>query len=139
MKIARSIASLTLAFLVLVSSTGVSVHMHVCGGEVQSVAIFSKAESCMKMEQKPCHGLSIQQMMKGCCEDKSVMVKGKETNAEVKTATEVAPVFQASAVILPVLCSINNVRSSDAYSFQRGYSPPLIEQDITILVQSFLI
>ncbi|MBS1545631.1 MAG: hypothetical protein JST14_18480 [Bacteroidetes bacterium] len=140
MRLFRPILSLSMAFLVLVSSTGMTISMHICGGEVQSLALFSKAEPCMKMEQKPCHSLSIQQLMKGCCEEKSVVVKGKETNAEVKTVTEVVTQSQPLGAVLSVLQELPSRSTNPTYSFHSdGYSPPLIEQDITVLVQSFLI
>jgi len=46
MKSLRTITSLTLALLVFVSSTSFMVGMHICSGEVQNIALFTKAEGC---------------------------------------------------------------------------------------------
>ena len=138
MKFIRPIASVFLASLVLIASMGVTVNLHLCAGKVQSVALFTKAQPC-KDRQKTCHGTEHHSKRKGCCEEKSIVLKGKETTAEVKAATQINPSFNLIAVILPVLYSIIEVDSSIATPRYAHYKPPLIERDITVLVQSFLI
>lgn len=138
MTLARSIASILLASLVLIASIGVTLNLHLCAGQVQSVALFTKAQPCRET-QKPCHGTEHHSKNNGCCEEKSLVVKARETNAEVKTLTQLTPSFNVIAVILPVLYSIIEVDSSVATPRYGHYKPPLIERDITVLVQSFLI
>ncbi|MBI1767151.1 MAG: hypothetical protein HYR67_02110 [Bacteroidetes bacterium] len=137
MKLTRSIVSGFLASLVLIASIGVTVNLHLCAGQVQSIAVFVKAQPCKEM-QKPCHGTERHAKKNGCCEEKSILLKGKETTAEVKAATQITPSFNLIAVILPVLYSID-LDSFVAAPRYAHYKPPLIERDITILAQSFLI
>lgn len=59
MKRYRRILLLTLTLLLLVSSTGISVGLHVCGGEIRDLSFFGQEPSC-PMEEKqealpPCH------------------------------------------------------------------------------------
>jgi hypothetical protein len=134
----RPILSVMLASLVLIASIGVTVNLHLCGGQIQSIAVFTKAQPCMK-EAKPCHESKHASRMKGCCEEKSIVFKGKDTTAEVRTATEVVPSFNLFAVVLPVLYSILPTdRAAVTFGYAQ-YKPPLPPQDITVLVHSFLI
>ena len=88
---------------------------------------------------KPCHGSKTQTKRTGCCKEESILLKGKETTAELKTVTELTPSFNLISVILPVLFSINEVDSFSASPRYAQYKPPIVERDITIFVQSFLI
>ena len=136
MKLIRSIMSIFLASLVLIASTCVTVNLHLCAGRVQSVALFVKAEPCKEV-QKSCHGTEHRSKKNGCCQEKSILLKGKESTAEVKAS--VIPSFNLITVILPVLCSVIDLDSSVAAPAYAHYKPPLIEHDITVRVQSFLI
>lgn len=138
MSLVRTIVSFFLAGIVLVASIGVTLNLHLCGGKVQSVALFLKAQPC-KDVQKPCHGTEHHAKKNGCCEEKSIVLKGKETNAEVKVPTQINPSFNLIGVILPVLYSLINTDSSVITHQYTYYKPPLIERDITVLVQTFLI
>lgn len=138
MKFVRPIASLFLACLVLVASIGVTVNLHLCAGQVQSVALFVKAQPCKEVV-KPCHGTEHHSKKNGCCEEKSIVVKGEDTTAEVKVATSISPSFDLVAVILPVLYSIIDTNAVVATPRYAHYKPPLIQQDITVFVQSFQI
>ena len=134
----RPIATVCLASLVLMSSIGVTVNFHLCGGKVQSVALFTKAKPCVVTE-KACHDTKPLSKKMGCCQEESILLKGKETNAEVQTAAQITPSFNLIAVILPVLYSLNEVDSFNATPRYAYYKPPLIDRDITVFVQSFLI
>ena len=139
MKSVHSIVSLFLASIVLIASIGVTINFHLCAGQVQSMALFIKATPCKMDLPKTCHNEKHYSKRKGCCEDKSLILKGKDTNAEVKTATQLTPSFNLITVILPVLYSIIDLDSSVATPQYAQYKPPLLEQDITVLVHSFLI
>jgi len=137
MKSIRHIVSFFLATIVLIASVGVTVNFHLCAGQVQSIALFVKAQPCKMDVPKSCQ--KHEQKRKGCCEEQSLVLKGKETNAEVKTVTQLTPSFNLIAVILPVLYSIVNLDATVTTAQYAQYKPPLLEQDITVLVHSFLI
>ncbi|HRI80681.1 MAG TPA: hypothetical protein PLR06_14215 [Cyclobacteriaceae bacterium] len=138
MKFLHPIASLFLAAIMLITSIGVTINFHLCGGKVQSSALFVKAQPC-KDVQKPCHGTEHHSEKNGCCEEKSVALKGGEATALVKAPTHISPSFNLIAVILPVLYSIVDLESSVSTPRYAHYKPPLIEKDITVLVHTFLI
>jgi hypothetical protein len=138
MSFIRSIASVFLAGIVLIASIGVTINFHLCGGEIQSTALFVKAQPC-KSVQKPCHGTSHHSEKNGCCEEKSVIVKGEQTTAVVKTPTQVTPSFNLISIILPVLYTVIDLETSISTPRYVHYKPPLIDRDITVLAHNFLI
>ncbi len=138
MNLIRPIASAFLASLVFFTSIGVTINLHLCAGQVQSVALFSKAQTC-KESKTACEGTEHHAKRNGCCEEESILLKGADTNAEVQTVIELIPSFNLIAVILPVLYSIAKIDSSTSVPQYALYKPPLIERDITVLVHSFLI
>jgi hypothetical protein len=137
MKLLRAILSLTLASVILASSVGVTINMHLCGGYVQSTAVFLKAESCGDMPMA-CSSASQKMKSGGCCEEKSIIVKGKETSAEIQSVTQLHSTFELVAVILPVLYTFVNVPAVSTPAFAH-YKPPLPDRDIPVLTRTFLI
>src|SRR5688572_20207148 len=91
MKLIRTISSILLALLVLMSSTSFMVGVHFCMGEVQSVALFSKADGCEEEKKlPPCH----RHQSAPCCEDEAVVHSGDD----FKTS--------ASGVLLDAISSV---------------------------------
>ncbi len=133
-----------LSALVLLSSTSFTFGIHFCMGQLESIAFFSSADPCEMAQQKtPCatdkHDLDCdhqQVTKKGCCEDHTLVLEGSEELSIVKSIS--APDFQMTAVLYALVSFIFTSPSVDYYSFN-DYSPPLINRDITVLVQSFLI
>src|SRR5688572_20623693 len=98
MKLFRTISSILLAMLVLLSSTSFIVGMHICMGEVQNVAIFEKAEGCaMEKQLPPCH----RHAKAPCCEDELVVHNGDELKLlELLALSSVLPIELQSAFAL---------------------------------------
>lgn len=139
MKVIHSILTVLLALLVLVSSTSFSVNMHVCGGHVSSVALVQKAAPCPMEVMPPCHrGIHLEKKSNGCCEDKSVVFEGKDFSSKVE---HISFELQNSSWIaeLPYIISIIPSSYTQAYSSFTLYKPPLLSQDISVLVHSFQI
>jgi hypothetical protein len=124
--------------LVLVSSTSFTVNMHVCGGHVASVALVQKATSCPMEVMPPCHGIQKEKKSNGCCEDKSVAFEGKDFSSKVE---HLSLELQSALWIaeLPYVVSIAPSTSIQAHPSFTLYKPPLLSQDISVLVHSFQI
>ncbi|MBS1509177.1 MAG: hypothetical protein JSS79_21235 [Bacteroidetes bacterium] len=137
MKLLRPILSVTLASVMLASSIGVTINMHICGGHIQSTALFLKANSCGDMPMD-CSSSSPKMKSGGCCQEKSIVVKGKETSAEVQAAVQWYPSFEFVATLLPVLYTFVNTPAKEVPAFAH-YKPPLPDRDIPVLTRSFLI
>lgn len=129
--------------LVLLSSTSLTFGIHFCMGQLESIALFSDAEPCeMAKQQSPCasekHDPDCNHKIteKGCCEDHSIVAEGsKELNIISPVS---APDFHLTAVLYAVVSFMFITPEEDYYTFN-DYPPPLIERDVVVLVQSFLI
>lgn len=137
MKFLRSIFSTLLALLVLIASSSFTVNMHLCGGHVQSISVIEKAAACAMELAKtpPCHKSMAKK--KSCCTEDHITFEGKNFKAHELTSLQLLQ--SAWVVELPLITTITlSPNTSTEFQFLH-YSPPLIDRDITIQVQSFLI
>lgn len=125
---------------VLLSTISHSISMHFCGDEIQSMAVFGQAQQCEEHDNACDHGgkanhTSVNQ--KGCCEDATVLIDSDKYGSK-KTETVIV---ESSYFFLPVARLVQEFSSLEGLAFNHflHYRPPLIERDIIILVQTFLI
>lgn len=135
MKFLKPIVCSVLALLVLVSSSSFTVNMHFCGGSVQSVSLIEKATPCpMEVKTPPCHKAFAKRS--SCCDDEQFLYQGQDfKNHEV---ANIQVVQQAWVIELPVLAQIVPIATAK-FSHYTLYKPPLLQHDIPVLIQSFLI
>lgn len=135
MKKFRSILSIVLAALVLVSSTSFIVGMHYCSGEIQHIALFTKAESCeMEMSMPPCH----RQDKSSCCDDETVIHSGEDFNVNAAAVTIPFAQFVTlafSSVILKEIIPTADVSKVSPFHYDSRWR----ERDLTIAFKVFLI
>ena len=75
----HKIASILMAFVVLLSTMSFTVNSHFCGDMLVGTSYFVKAESCgmdMKQETKS-EDCSV--MKKNCCQDVASVIEGQDT------------------------------------------------------------
>ncbi len=143
----RKISAILLSMLVLFSSTSFTFSMHFCMGQLESIALFQQAKPCeMVTQPTPCannkHGqecehVHVHTAKKGCCEDHFLQVEGQDELAQVAASVPM-PDIQMVAVFYAVVSFLFDAPAVHTDSYKE-YSPPLIERDIPVLVQSFLI
>lgn len=128
----RTLAHIFLAALILFSSTGITMHKHYCLGELKSVSLYQKADTCNPdtdtAENCPFH----------CCDDEVEQYKSDDfgkASFEFKTAS----VSTLIAILSYFHIDFDQDRFLRAYHTYTDYSPPLIDQDIPVMVQSFLL
>ena len=131
----RSILVLSFALLVLFSGSSFVVGVHLCGGDIQNVALFTKAEGC-EMEKKlpPCH----KQLSKPCCEDETIIHEGED----FKVSSTDITISEASFldIELPPVVVSEIIPSSPVSRIRfYNYDPPLRAGDLTVSLQVFLI
>jgi hypothetical protein len=142
MKLYRRILLLTLTLLLLVSATGMSVGLHLCGGKVRDLSFFGQATDC-PMEHKeqalpPCHAPKEDQSPeKKCCEQHQLVLDSIEeatgNQAQLLTKTQELQVLAAVQVLIRHLWA-PATGPKPAYAL---YASPPIARDIPVLVQSF--
>ena len=140
----RQIILLTLTLLVLVSSTGMAVGMHICGGELRDVTFFGvEAECPMAQKQEklpPCHVPKKKKADSNtCCEDHQLQVKelGDAFSHKITTLTKLEQ-LKLFAVVKAVVLQFYTSQDTQAPRYALYESPPLA-RDIPVLVQSFLL
>ncbi|HRJ30973.1 MAG TPA: hypothetical protein PLV21_03585 [Cyclobacteriaceae bacterium] len=136
----RKISAFALSLLVLFSSIGLTLSAHFCMGEIQDFALFSHASTCgMTAPVSPCNNPESSNSGniadQGCCEDLTMIVDGQQV---IKTETlSVQEINLITVFAWSYLISVN-LPSAEVDSY-KDYTPPLIERDIPVFVQSFLI
>ena len=140
-----------MAMLVFVSSTGFSIDLHYCQGQVKSFSLIGEAESChqqaesvcCKKKQKTCHAAQsnpddLGKCEKNCCSNKTIKV---ESNDEAKKlqSTELS---QKQVKLLTAFVHVFLLEKIDLSKIivpHLNYIPPLLNKNIPILIQSFLL
>ncbi len=128
-----------LALMVLVCSSSFTVNMHFCGGHVQSVSLIEDATPCPTEVQLPACHKKIAIKKSGCCEDKHVAFEGKDFNTQVQDFSMLTWQSINWVATLPIIMEVIQMNESLAFSNHIPYKPPIVERDIPVLVQSFLI
>jgi hypothetical protein len=135
MRVFRSISSVVLAFMALVSSTSFVIGMHLCQGEVQNIALFTKANACEKEKSlPPCH----RHAKNPCCEDETVIHEGNDFKASVEQIQLVTPApidIDHPLILISEIIPAAPVARIQYYN----YDPPLRSCDLTVEQQVFLI
>ncbi len=128
-----------MACLVLLSTTGFSMNLHFCGGQMQDVSFFGDEVECsmmQKVQDKPSCPMHAMKAM-DCCKDQDLNIDSKspETlfvkNLELHNSLSLAVLPVEQEMLSPVL-----TRSIIPLL---PYRPPPADREIIILVQSFLI
>ena len=135
MKQFRHILSLFFALLVLFSSSSFIIGLHLCDGDVQNMALFTKADECEKDEKlPPCH----RHEAVPCCQDETIIhdAQGFRGNiAQISIAkAPVIDIVQPPVLIAEVIPSATILKVS-----YYNYDPPLRSSDLTVDFQVFLI
>lgn len=148
--LSRRIFALTMAFLMFISSAGIAIDMHYCGGELKSVSVFGKAKNCHELEDKvpvkACpHHKNMNLEKSGCKEDKDCCSNKTEYYQSDQDLFLQAPIpFQVKefhqfiVAYTSVFLMPQNRINREILPFDH-YRPPLILKDISILIQSFLL
>jgi hypothetical protein len=131
----RSILSSTFAILVLLSSSSFMVGIHLCGGQVQNIAVFTQADGCgMEKKMPPC----LRHESKPCCEDETIVHDAQDFKGNMSQIGIAAPAVldlgQPAVLIAEVVPS--SAFSSQQYAI---YDPPLPASDVTVVLQVFII
>jgi hypothetical protein len=138
----RKISALFLSLLVLFGSTSFTINMHLCMEQIESISLIKDATDCeMRAKASSCPMGDHQQQedhedSKGCCEDRTHLIEGQDEFKEVRTLS--LPNIQFVSVLYAVVFNFLSTSIFENFPYKE-YSPPLIERDIPVLVQSFLI
>ena len=125
-----------MAFIVLFSTLSFTINMHYCGETLVETAVFQKAKGCgMEMNRPSTEGCGITK--KNCCDNKQLAIEGQD---ELQLSAEKIEfqhqVFLTSLVYAYV--SLFEGIQEDIVPLN-DYSPPLVQRNIQVLYEVFLI
>ncbi len=141
-----------MAFLMFFSSVGITMDMHYCGGKLMSVSFIENAKTChditrenhATMKNCPNHK-KIKAEKEGCSEDKNCCsnktIKFQSSQDQKIQTNDFVVTKQLKQFVVAYVA----VFFADGYELDveaaniDKYKPPLLERDIPVLNQSFLI
>jgi hypothetical protein len=140
----RNIVSMLFGLLILFTSIDISIDIHYCQGEIESVAFFGKKASCKMMAKKnaittPCkfHNIKENNSEKNCCNNKKLVfkkIKNLSSSFVKDFKINLDENYHPSQVIQNKLVyDLLNIY------IQERRPPPLIKLDFQVDFQSFLI
>jgi len=88
----RKISPIILAMFLLVSTTGVTLSMHYCGGELVSTSIYKEAKSCCDVKG-------------GCCEKKTIHFEVEDDYERPVQVTNIQTL--ALDILFPIFFVVN--------------------------------
>ena len=124
----RKIGAILLLIIFLTPTLGFCVHKHYCGDYLKEVNFFVDAngDNCCGQQEE----------IAGCCSDEELVYQlDLDYSANMKVEV-VTPTFTFLATTYTISITDEVIEDFSAYLH---YKPPLLFQDISILVQSFLI
>jgi hypothetical protein len=138
----KQILSISMAAMLLFGSMGFSWATHYCGGhavEAKLVLGHSDIGCGMEQKQKDCDSgtKKVQFEKQTCCQDDFVQI-GVESEYKVVSTSEVAHNTDYIATYILSIAIQYEDASLQTPKYLR-YSPPLLIQDIPVMMQSFLI
>ena len=128
------------------STSGVVLSKHYCGGDLKNVALFSEASPChenKEMKSCPLHGsmpMSDEESSEdnGCCDTQSELVKSDNEEAKMPVEFNLSdyPVLIAALLVLGDF-ELNAYDAKTTHYL--SYKPPLIVCDFPVSLQTFLL
>lgn len=124
--------SVLLSLIILLSSLNFSLSAHYCGQTIVDVALFGEAEACSMAAEMN------NDSEEPCCSDRQIIIEGEDylssKSFEKQEVEKIDILLSEFHFPLELL-----LEEEKTHSFLVHYTPPLIEQDITLAVQSFLL
>ena len=131
------ISAILMAFVVLSSTMSFTFSEHYCGHKLVDRGLFSKAEACGMELQKPTASKDCELQKSNCCKDEVKQFTGQnELNTNISTLNFEQQVFVASFAYAYL-----NLFEGLAVNIipYKNYTPPLVDKEINVLYQVFII
>lgn len=132
MNVMRKTIAVLLSVFVLFSSFSYCLSIHYCGQNIVDIALFGNAKTC-SMESEVDLDLK-----KSCCADRNIFIESEDYLSSKEFEKQAIKKVEILLVKLNFPIGILSEEQSIGY-VKKHYTPPLIEHDITLVVQSFLL
>ncbi len=134
--------------LILISSTDYIVDFHYCQGDLKSFNLFGKAKNCHEIadkvksckhhQKKNIDNKACVEDNKNCCNNKSVNFDSNNDN-QFFNSDYLSLDFSSFAVIPKLLVFTNHEIVLEYKIPFEHYKPPLVQKDMRVLFESFLL
>ena len=125
--------SVLLSFIILLSSTSFSLSAHYCGQQLVDIALFGEAEACPMTKEKACESDKMP-----CCADRDIIIEGEDFLASKQLSKQEIKNTEVLIASLNYPIKLLVLNEFSVYTLE-NYNPPLIDREIPILIQSFLL
>ena len=139
LQILHKILAFILALAVLFSTLSFTVEKHVCMGDVTDVSYFKRVEAC-EMEMMECEvgdAMGHELDRSRCCDNIQELIPGESPEQLALDRLEIQQFDFVLAFVSSYVNSFEHAKHMDRFDF--GPDPPLIERDVQIPYQTFLI
>ncbi len=144
--------ALSLALLLLLSSVNVSIDLHFCQSHLKSFSLIGKAKNCHELAKEkascPHHKKDLaltggtscaeDQEMKDCCRNQTIHVQS-EIDEPILHFDFFTPKLQNFVVALVFTLFSDFLNQEQEFIPFAHYKPPLIQKDLPVLFESFLL
>ena len=130
----RNVLSVTLAFLVVFSSSSFVVSQHYCGSRLIDVTVFGSPDKCFSAVEKPKKQTCVQ--AKSCCNDIIISVPSYDL---VSSPFDVDLNTLTYFLNIPSIILKKEIATDSKSIFFQNYKPPKLPQDTSILYEVYLI
>jgi hypothetical protein len=135
-----------MAALVFITSVGMNVDLHYCGGQLKNINIVGKAASCHKnaLAECPFHKKMIAEngktgfTTKSCCSNKTIYLQSDLTQ-DIESVDFVISLKSQQFFVAFVTTFLTQRLVKSIPSSYAEYKAPHISRDIYVLIQTFLI
>lgn len=154
--LSHRISAISMALLMLLSSTGYAMDIHYCQDQLKDISLFGKSKSCHEKQetptchqtktsltdgQKSCHntkdGVS-KTAEDNCCHNESVVIEKPDLDATPTQSTTVQNIQLEFVAAFIAVYVFNYAVQAEQQPFAQ-YKPPLPDRDVQVLYQTFLI
>jgi hypothetical protein len=137
-RIFHKILSLTLAFTVLFSTLSFTVEKHICMGEVTDATYFMDLDSCGMIVEECELAVDEQEKVQKekCCQDIQELIPGNQNEQQ---AIENFELDQVQFILTFASTYLDLFEENTDQVTFKYYTPPLVDKDIHVLYQTFLI
>ena len=130
-----------MAFLVLVASTGFSMNAHFCQDQLKGVSFIGEAETCHdKQANTKCHHAEnmTDTEKDNCCDNKQIVAENLDTEA-IAQQLVIQNEIQIEFVAAFLSVFMFNELETNHLQHVPKYRPPILDRDLPVLHQVFLI
>lgn len=138
------LAAYSLAFLICITSLGLSLDVHYCGGDIKSFNLFGKAKSCLELagleKETVCVAKASSSICpifqkNSCCHNKATYLKANAVQASNYFST----LLDSEINFLPAIFMNDQIEFAVQVTRFAQYKPPLLSRDLSVLFDTFLL